>query len=115
MQAGRFAEAADAFEDFTARFPTRAEFPEANYWLGESLYAQKEYGDAAQAYIAAVRGWPKTDWAPDAVVKLSSTLLALKQPAEACKSLVEFDRRYATAPAAVKTRAKQAKTAAKCA
>ena len=114
MQAGDHARAEAAFTDFLARFPDRPEAAEARYQLGEALYGQQEHADAAQAYIAAVRGWPKTDWAPDAVAKLSSTLVALKQPAEACRSLAELDRRYASAPAAVKARAKQAKTDAKC-
>jgi tol-pal system protein YbgF len=114
VQGGQHAQGADALEDFLARFPGRPEAAEANYWLGESLLAQDAYADAAQAYIAAIRGWPKTDWAPDAVVKLSSTLVTLKQPVEACKSLAEWDWRYAAAPAAVKARARQTRTAAKC-
>jgi tol-pal system protein YbgF len=110
--AGGAAEA--AFTEYLSRYASRPEAPEMRYWLGESLYAQKEHADAAQAYIAALRGWPKSEWAPDALVKLSDTLVTLRQPAEACKSLGELDRRYATAPAPVKARAQQAKTAAKC-
>ena len=89
--------------------------PEAHYWLGESYSERRNYADAAQAYIAALEGWPKTDWAPDAVLKLSTALIELKEPEEACKSLAEFDRRYASAPAALKARARTARTRAKCA
>jgi tol-pal system protein YbgF len=115
MDAGRFAEAGSAFEAYTVAHPGDARASEANYWLGETLYVRESYGDAAQAYILALKGWPKSAWAPDAVVKLSNSLIALKQPAEACKALGEFDRRYASAPAPVKARARNARGAAKCA
>lgn len=115
MDAGRFAEAGDAFEAYTTAHAAQPNAAEANYWLGETLYVRENYGDAAQAYIAALKGWPKSSWAPDALVKLSNSLIALKQPAEACRTLGEFDRRYASAPAGLKTRARSARTQAKCA
>ena len=114
LQAGESVQAEAVFTDYLARFASRPEAPEARYWLGESLYVQEQHADAAQAYIAALRGWPKSAWAPDALVKLATTLVTLKQPAEACKSLAEIDRRYAGAAAAIKTRAQQVKTSAKC-
>jgi tol-pal system protein YbgF len=114
MDAGRFAEAGDAFEAYTRAHAGQANAPEANYWLGETLYVRENYGDAAQAYIAALKGWPKSGWAPDALVKLSNSLIRLEQPAEACKILGEFTRRYASAPAAAKTRAQTVRTQAKC-
>jgi tol-pal system protein YbgF len=114
MDAGRFAEASDAFEAYTVAHGSQPNAAEANYWLGETLYVRDNYGDAAQAYIVALRGWPKSAWAPDALVKLSSSLIALKQPAEACRTLGEFDRRYATASAQLKSRARAARTTAKC-
>jgi TolA-binding protein len=52
------------------------------------------------SYLGAVRGWPQTSWAPDAVLKLSRSLVALKKPADACKTLDELARRYPKAPAA---------------
>ena len=114
MDAGRFAEAGDAFEAYAVAHSAQPNAAEANYWLGETLYVRDNPGDAAQAYIVALKGWPQSPWAPDALVKLSTSLIALKQPAEACKTLGEFDRRYGSAPAPVKARAKAARTTAKC-
>jgi len=114
MDAGRFAEASEAFESYAAAYADQPNAAEANYWLGETLYVREDHGDAAQAYIVALKGWPKAEWAPDALVKLSSSLIALKQTGEACRTLGEFDRRYGSAPAAVKARAQAARAAAKC-
>ena len=112
---GDYASASAGFEDYATRFPNDARTPEARYWLGETLYIRENYSAAAQAYIAALRGWPKSNWAPDALVKLSTALIELKQTDRACQTLAEFDRRYASAPAAAKTRAATARTRAKCA
>lgn len=115
MQTGRYAEAGTAFEAYAARHADQPNAPEAHYWLAETLTMRQNHGDAAQSYIAALEGWPQTPWAPDALIKLSTALVELKEPAEACKSLAEFDRRYASAPAAVKTRARTLRARAKCA
>ena len=58
-------------------YPDSPRTPEARYWLGETLFVREAYGDAAGAYIGAIRGWPQTAWAPEAVVELSRSLIAL--------------------------------------
>ena len=115
LEAGKFAEAGAAFEAYASRHAEQPNAPEAHFLAGETLSQRRNYADAAQEYIAALEGWPKTEWAPEAVLKLSTALIELKEPAEACKSLAELDRRYAAAPAALKTRARAARTRAKCA
>ena len=114
-QAGRWADAGTAFEAYGTRHAEQPNAAEAQYWLAETLRERRQPADAAQAYIAALEGWPKTEWAPDALIKLSDALIELKETGEACKSLAEFDRRYGSAPAAMKTRARAARTRAKCA
>ncbi len=106
--------AATAFQDFLERFPDAPQAAEARYWLGETLYAQEAYGDAATAYIGAIRGWPKTTWAPRATMKLGRSLIALDKPADACRTLGELGRRYPNAPAAVASAAADARKQAKC-
>jgi tol-pal system protein YbgF len=113
--AADYAGAGDALESFLAKYPTDVRAPEAYYWLGESYYVRDQYGDATTAYARALKGWPKTTWAGDALVKLARSLTAVKQPADACTALGEFDRRYADeASAATKTRAAQARVKASC-
>ncbi|MEO8113531.1 MAG: tol-pal system protein YbgF, partial [Phenylobacterium sp.] len=58
--------------------------------------------------------WPKTSWAPDAVVELARALTAVKKPADACAALGELPKRYPKAPAAVTARAAAARVQAKC-
>lgn len=112
---GDYAGAEGAFGGFVATYPDDAKAPEARYWLGETLFIREAYGDAAGAYLGAVRGWPQTSWAPSAVLKLSRSLIALKKPADACRTLDELAKRYPKAPADIATKAKSARTQAKCA
>jgi tol-pal system protein YbgF len=115
MLGGDYDGAEAAFGDYVSRYGDSPKGPEARYWLGKTLTARSAYADAAGAYIGAIRGWPQTSWAPDAVVELSRALIQLKKPADACQTLGELARRYPKAPPAVLSRAAAARTQAKCA
>jgi tol-pal system protein YbgF len=115
MLAGDYDAAETAFATFVETYPDSTKTAEANYWLGKTLSVRGAHANAAQAYIGAIRGWPQTGWAPDAVVELSRSLIALKKPTDACQTLAEFSRRYPKAPATVAARAAAARTQAKCA
>lgn len=112
---GQYAEASNALRDYVNLYgATAANASEARYWLGETLYVQEAYADAAGAYIGALRGWPATPWAPDAVLKLAQSLIALKKPIDACSTLDEFARRFPKPAPALASRAASARTKAQC-
>jgi len=112
---GDYGSAETAFASYVATFPDGTRTPEARYWLGETLFVREAYGDAASAYLGALRGWPQTSWAPDGVLKLSRALVALKKPNDACKTLDELARRYPKAPPAVTSKAASTRVQARCA
>lgn len=115
MLAGDYDGAESAFAAYVANYPDGPRAAEASYWWGKTLSVRGAQADAAKAYIGAIRGWPQTSWAPDAVVELSRSLVALKKPTDACQTLAEFSRRYPKAPATVASRAAATRTQAKCA
>ena len=112
---GDYGAAESAFAGYVEAFPDNSKTPEARYWLGETQFVREAYGEAAGSYLGAVRGWPQTSWAPDAVLKLSRSLIALKKPADACKTLDELARRYPKAPSSVTAKAATTRAQAKCA
>jgi tol-pal system protein YbgF len=115
LDTGDYAGGAAALQDYLARYPASPRAPEANYWLGRTLALQNMHPDAAAAYARALKGWPQTPWAGDAVVRLSASLIELKRADDACRAMSEFDQRYAAkAPVAVKTRARDVRTRAAC-
>lgn len=112
---GDFAGAAQVWQAYIGRYGAGARGREARYRLGETLYVQSDYGQAARAYAEALKGWPKAAWAPDATVKLGSALQQLGRRDEACSVVGEFETRYGlAAPAAVKSRARSVRTKAAC-
>lgn len=111
---GQFRASATAFQRYVDDHSRSTDAPEANYYLGQSYYQQKDFDGAALAYINAVSGYPATSWAPDAMVKLAMSLIELRRSADACRTLDEFNTRYPRAPAGVKGAATQARTRARC-
>ncbi|MBN9318134.1 MAG: tol-pal system protein YbgF [Caulobacterales bacterium 68-7] len=114
LNEGDTAGAEAGFADYVSRFGETPRAAEARYWLGKTLTARRAYADAADNYLAAVRGWPQTAWAPDALVELSRSLLSLGNTAGACQTLAELPRRYPKAPAAITGRAATTRNQAKC-
>ena len=114
MLGGDYDGAEAAFAAYVQAYPDGPKSAEARYWWGKTLSVKGAHAQAATAYIGAIRGWPKTSWAPDAVVELARSLAALKKPQDACATLGELAKRYPKAPAAVKSRAEAVSREARC-
>jgi tol-pal system protein YbgF len=115
MLAGQYDQAEQAFAAYVQDYPEGPRLAEARYWWGKTLSVRNAHAQAATAYIGAIRGWPQTTWAPDAVVELARSLVALKKPTDACQALAELPKRYPKAPATVTARAAATRSQAKCA
>ena len=112
--AGDTASAEAGFRDYLDRFPDTANAAEGRYYLGKALIARRNWPEAATADIGAIRGWPKTRWAADALVDLARSLTALNKQADACASLVELAKRYPKPAPSVTAAAAEVRAAAKC-
>ena len=97
-----YALAEQAFRDFLKKNPGDALSPDANYWLGETLFQRQRYQDAADVFLVVVRNYDKSGKAPDALLRLGQSLAALGQKEMACASLGEIERKYPKASAGVK-------------
>jgi TolA-binding protein len=106
FDAGDNVTAEAAFKDYVDRFGEGPGGPEARYYLARTLMARQAWPDAATAEIGAIRGWPHTHWAPEAVLGLSKSLVAMGKNADACETLDELAKRYPKAtPGVLKTAA----------
>lgn len=115
MDGGDFDGAEAAFAGFLDHHGDSARAGEASYLWGKTLSVRSAHKEAAAAYVEAVRGYPKTGWAPDAMVELSRALVALKRADDACKTLDTLTAKYPKAPATVTKKAAATRTQAKCA
>ncbi len=97
-----YALAADTFRSFLRQYPSDRQAPEAQYWLGESLFQQQQYRDAAESFLAVSTKYETTTRAPEALLRLGQSLAALGEKEAACASLGEVLRKYPHASTNVK-------------
>jgi tol-pal system protein YbgF len=97
-----YALAADTFRVFLRQYPSDRLAPEAQYWLGESLFQQQQYRDAAESFLAVSTKYETTARAPEALLRLGQSLAALGEKEAACASLGEVLRKYPHASTGIK-------------
>ncbi|MFO1090433.1 MAG: tol-pal system protein YbgF [Hyphomicrobiales bacterium] len=66
----------------------------AQYWLGETYFAQGRYKDAARSFLNGYKTYPKNRLAANSLVKLGMSLDKLGQRAQACGAYSEVSRKY---------------------
>jgi tol-pal system protein YbgF len=82
------------FKQFLKTYPDHELAGNAQYWLGETFYARRQYKLAAEAFLKGYQDYSKGAKAADSLVKLGMTLNRLGQQKQACAALVEAERRY---------------------
>lgn len=97
-----FALAEDGFRHFLRRFPSDRLVPDAQYWLGESLFQRQRYRDAAEQFLGVSTKFETNARAPDALLRLGQSLAAMGEREAACASLAEVARKYPRASVAVR-------------
>ena len=106
--------AEQSFRDFLSKYPNERLVPEAQYWLGESLFQQQRYRDAAESFLGVSTKFERTGKAPDALLRLGQSLAAMNQKEAACATLAEVGRKYPRASAGVKRGVEQEQKRAHC-
>jgi len=106
--------AEQAFRDFLGKYPNERLVPDAQYWLGESLFQQQRYRDAAESFLSVSTKFERAAKAPDALLRLGQSLAAMNQKEAACATLAEIGRKYPRASAGVKRGVTQEQKRAHC-
>ena len=68
----------ETLSDFVAQYPGHKLIPNALYWKGEALYAEKDFENAILTFQDVVDRYPRGEKAPDAMYKQGLSFLALK-------------------------------------
>ncbi len=106
--------AEQSFREFLKKYPNERLVPDAQYWLGESLFQQQRYRDAAESFLGVSTKFEHAGKAPDALLRLSQSLAAMNQKEAACATLTEVGRKYPRASAGVKRGVAQEQKRAQC-
>lgn len=80
--------AREGFREFLHRYPQSTLADNAQYWIGESYYTQKNYARAAAEFAEVPDKYPTSDKVAAAMLKRAYALLGLNRNAEA-KTLLE--------------------------
>ncbi len=102
------------FRAFQERYPTDPQIADAGFWLGESLFGQKRYREAAQAYIDVQRNYKDSPRGPENLLKLGMSMAHLDEQKVACATFAEVTKRYKTVDPAVLKRVKDEQSRNKC-
>jgi tol-pal system protein YbgF len=93
-----------SFEEFLRLHPADRLAADAQYWLGESLYVQRRYKPAGQAFLKVIQNHQASAKVPNSLLKLAMTLEQLGQ--KDCALFNELETRHPNATADVKNRAR---------
>ena len=93
----QFGEAEQGFRGFVEKYPDHNLAGSAQYWLGETYYAQGDYRQAAQNFLNGYKQYPKSRRAPDSLLKLGMSLNKLGQTQQACASFGALSEKFPNA------------------
>jgi len=79
---GRYALAIQGFQDYLSTYPSTDLSDNAQYWIGESHFAQRKFPEAINDFTELLKQWPASDKAAAALLKKAYALLELGQKAE---------------------------------
>jgi tol-pal system protein YbgF len=88
------------FKQFLRQYPQAPLTGHAQYWIGESLYAQKQYEAAIVAFDEVVQKHPDDAKVPAAILKQGFAFSALKDTRNARFFLQQVQKKYPDSPEA---------------
>ncbi|WER45104.1 tol-pal system protein YbgF [Cupriavidus sp. WKF15] len=94
FQAGDFKSAGSSFAAFAKKYPQSPYLPLAQYWLGNSLYAQRDYKGSTTVLQNMLQANPTHPKAPDAMIAIANNQLESGQKAAARKTLEQVVAKY---------------------
>jgi tol-pal system protein YbgF len=114
LRQAKYEAAEQALRSFIQRYPNDQLAGNAQYWLGETYYVRKDYGNAAAVFAEGYQKYPKGGKAADDLMKLGLSLGQLGRKPDACGAFARLDRDFPSASAEVKTRAADEKKRLGC-
>lgn len=91
---GSYSLAIDGFEEYLRSFPDTELADNAQYWIGECYYAQRDYFKAIEEFGKVLDLYPRGDKVPAAMVKLGISYIEVRDRASAKKMLRQVVELY---------------------
>ncbi len=100
FRGGQFANATTQFQAFIAQYPASPYQADAKYWLGNSLFGQQRYHDAAAAFQDLIQSQPDAQRVPEAMLGLANCQLEQREIKAARVTLNRLIKNYPQSEAA---------------
>lgn len=114
IRQGDYPGAQQGFASFVATWPSHPLAGNAQYWLGQSQYLQKDYKSAATSFAQAYQRFPKSQKAPESLKQLGFALSAQGRKPEACVTFTQLNTQFPQLPAALKQEVTREQTRLAC-
>lgn len=106
LKSGRYDEASQAFKTLLLKHPKGEYADQANYWLGESYFAQQKMKEAIKAFKRVANSYPNSAKYPAALLKLASAYQETGRKGDAKAVLQRLIREHSDSNAAGQARRK---------
>jgi tol-pal system protein YbgF len=100
----RFQQAIDAFNLFLAKYPASEYAVNAQYWIGECYYTNRDFARAIEEFTKVSARYPHGKKIPDAMLKVGYSLISIDQRDKARAVLEELVKQYPQSQASAKAR-----------
>ncbi|HEX8873935.1 MAG TPA: tol-pal system protein YbgF [Nitrosospira sp.] len=104
FKTARYQDAISQFNKFLKSYPGSSLAPSAQYWIGNSHYALRDFKSAISAQEKLISAFPDSTKAPDAMLNIASSQQELNKKPAAKKTLENIIRKYPGSDAADKAR-----------
>ena len=101
MKIGDYETAEFALKEFIEKNQEHDLAGNAQYWYGETFRIRQLYSDAATAYLDGYQNYPKSDKAPDNLLKLGITMVQLGEKEQGCTMITGIKKQYPKASKSV--------------
>jgi tol-pal system protein YbgF len=93
------------YDEFVRKWPTDARAADAHFRLGELWFGEKRHRDAILEYGKVAQGFPRSDKAPDALLRTAESMLEIDLQDDAKALLADVQKRYPNSSAAARAKA----------
>jgi tol-pal system protein YbgF len=114
MKVGDYETAEVALREFIEKNKTDKLAGSAQYWYGETFRIRQLYSDAATAYLDGYQNYPKSQKAPENLLKLGTTMVQLGEKDQGCKMIKGIKKQYPKASQSVLQKAQYDQKRFKC-
>jgi len=111
FKVGKYNGAISAFKAFLVTYPVSALAPSAQYWIGNSYFAKRDYRNSMKAQQLVISRWPSSPKAADAMLNIASAQEGLRDRPGAQRTLKELIAKYPASPAAASAKQRLARAA----